>query len=150
MKQYNCKNCGAPVEHSYNHKCPYCHSLLDFNEPIENTIECKPEDLVNIELREIQRIPGKDLIILIFSGYKCVMPKIFEYDGKSKYISSVIEYRNPPKCGFCIELSRMEIEKYGLSYILHCIHSSGVRLSEFEKLRKEIYKEFKNILWWCN
>lgn len=36
MKQYNCKNCGAPIEHTYNHTCPYCHSICDFNEPEEN------------------------------------------------------------------------------------------------------------------
>ena len=36
MKQYNCKNCGSPIEHSYNHRCPYCNTLFDFNEFTKN------------------------------------------------------------------------------------------------------------------
>ena len=52
MRQYNCKNCGAPIEHTYNHKCPYCNSIFDFNEPEENIIE---ENLVEEFLEEEQK-----------------------------------------------------------------------------------------------
>ena len=55
MKQYKCKNCGAPVEHSYNHRCPYCHAIFDFNVKLNEIEEVKIEDMRNVELVEIER-----------------------------------------------------------------------------------------------
>jgi len=149
MKQRNCKNCGAPLEHSYNHKCKYCNTLYDFNEPMEKTIEVKPEDLINVELRDITRMPVNNSFILIFSGYKCSMPKVYEYDGKANlYVSKVEEYVNPPKCSFCIELPVYEVEKYGLSYIMHRIEATGIRYNELGKIKSQIINsDFVRLNW---
>ena len=111
MKQYNCKNCGAPIEHTYNHKCPYCNSILDFNEPKEDTVEFKIEDMVNIEFRNYEIVPYEDAIRLYFSGFKLEQPKIYEFNGKDTYVSKMEQYINPPKAGFCIQVSRYELEK---------------------------------------
>lgn len=138
MIQRNCKNCGSPIEHSFNHKCPYCGTLYDFNEPQENTIEVKPEDLINIELRDITRTPINDNLILMFSGYKCPMSKVYEYNGNNNYVSKIEEYINPPKCSFCIELSIQEIKKYGLSYIMYRIETTGVRYNELSKIKSQL------------
>lgn len=138
MIQRNCKNCGSPIEHSFNHRCKYCGTLYDFNEPEENTIEVKPEDLINIELRDISRTPLRNSLILLFSGYKLPMPKVYEYKGNNNYVSKVEEYINPPKCSFCIELPLFEIEKYGLSYIMYRIEASGIRYNELEKIKSQI------------
>ena len=138
MKQRNCKNCGSPLEHSYNHKCPYCGTLYDFNE--SEHIEVKPEDLVNVRLRNITRMPYTDSIILTFDGYKCEMPKVYEYDGKSTYVSKVQAYINPPKCGFCIELPMCDIEKHGWGYIRHRILTSGIRFNEIDNVIEQVQK----------
>ena len=140
MEQRNCKNCGSPIEHSFNHKCKYCGTLFDFNEPQENTIEIKPEDLIDIELREIQRIPEHYSLILLFSGYKCSMPKVYEYNSNNSYISKIEEYINPPKCGFCIELSLSDIEKYGFDYVMAMIKRTGIRYNEIDKIKSQIIK----------
>lgn len=148
MEQRNCKNCGAPLEHSYNHKCPYCGTLYDFNEPKEKVIECTPQDLINLELRLVEFVPLTNHVILLFSGYKCEMPKVFEVNGKNNYISKVETYINPPKCSFCIELDKTEIEMYGLQYILEMINRSGIRYSELKNVHKQIYGN-KDIAMFC-
>lgn len=141
MTQRNCKNCGAPLEHSYNHKCQYCGTLYDFNEPKEKTIKITPQDLINIELREIIRQPLTRNYVLVFSGYKISMPKVYEVKD-NEYISKVEEYVNPPKCSFCIEIPIDAAEKYGIGYVMHCIESAGVRYNELEKIEKQIYARF--------
>lgn len=141
MTQRNCKNCGAPLEHSYNHKCKYCGTLYDFNEPKEKTIKITPQDLINIELREIIRLPFTENYVLVFSGYKVSMPKIYEVNDNN-YTSQVEEYVNPPKCIFCIEIPIEAAEKYGIGYVMHYIESAGVRYNELEKIRKQIYASF--------
>lgn len=141
MIQRKCKNCGAPLEHSYNHKCEYCGTLYDFNEPKEKTIKITPQDLINIELREIIRQPLTRNYVLVFSGYKVSMPKIYEVNDNN-YTSQVEEYVNPPKCGFCIEIPIEAVEKYGIGFVMHCIESSGVRYNELEKIKSQIYASF--------
>lgn len=138
MIQRNCKNCGSPIEHSYNHKCKYCGTLYDFNEPIENTIEVKPEDLINVELRDISRTPIHESLILLISGYKLSTPKVYEYNGNNNYVSKVEEYVNPPKCSFCIELPLYEVEKYGFDYIMYRIRATGIRLNELDRIKSQI------------
>lgn len=140
MIQRNCKNCGSPIEHSFNHKCKYCGTLYDFNEPEENTIEVKPEDLINVELKDISRTPIHDSLILLFSGYKLSMPKVYEYNGNNNYVSKVEEYVNPPKCSFCIELPIYEVEKYGFDYIMYRIRATGIRYNELDKIKSQIVK----------
>lgn len=139
MIQRNCKNCGSPIEHSYNHKCKYCGTLYDFNEPIENTIEVKPEDMIKVELKDIARTPIHDSLILMFSGYKLEQPKVYEYNEKNNiYISKMEEYINPPKCGFCIELPLFEIEKYGLDYVMSRIRATGIRYNELDNIKYQL------------
>lgn len=142
MKQYNCKNCGAPLEHSYNHKCPYCNTLFDFNVPIEKTIKVKAEDLIDLELVDYEFSPVNYSIILLFSGYKCPMPKIYEYDVKEDiYVSNIENYINPPKCGFCIELPICEIREKGFDYIMFMIENTGIRYNELGKIRKQVIEK---------
>ena len=133
------KNCGSPIEHSFNHKCKYCGTLYDFNDPIENTIEVKPEDLINVKLRSITKTPIHNSLLLMFSGYKCSMPKVYEFNDKNNnYVSKVEEYINPPKCGFCIELPLFEVEKYGLDYIMYRIRATGIRIKELDNIKQQL------------
>lgn len=138
-KTHHCKNCGAEVIHSYNHKCSYCGGLIDFNEPEEKVIEVKPEDLVNITLRDVYRDFKMNNLIILFDGYKCVMPKVYEYNDKSKsYVSKVEEYVNPPKCGFCIEIPIFELEKFGIGYLKSVINNSGIRFNEIDRVMQQV------------
>lgn len=142
MIQRNCKNCGSPLEHSFNHKCKYCGTLYDFNEPKEDLVKVTPQDLIDIELKDIIKEPIRDSIILLFSGYKNPMPKIYEYnDISNMYVSSIDKY---VRCGFCLELDNSEIEKYGLPYVLEKILASGVRYNEIEKIRVQLLKSKLN------
>lgn len=141
MKQYNCKNCGAPVKHTYNHRCEYCNSILDFNVPKEETIEVKPEELRDLELKDIEFVPYNNHIRFLFSGYKCTMPTIYECDINNSYVSSIEEYRNPPKCGFLIEIPRDEIEKYGFGVIRAKLLNAGLYPKELEKIKYQIIEK---------
>lgn len=139
MIQRNCKNCGAPLEHSFNHKCSYCGTLYDFNEPEENTIKVNPEDLFDIKLRNVKISEINHSLILTFDGYKCTMPKIYEYNSKENfYISKVEEYINPPKAGFCIEIPINDLREYGVNYLLWRIEAYGIRYSEINKIKEQI------------
>ena len=140
MIQRNCKNCGAPVKHSYNHKCEYCGTLFDFNESSENIQKIKPEDLSDIALRRVQIEYFKDKLILIFDGYKRELPEIFEYNANNIYISKAEEYINPPKYGFCIELPLLKTKSLGMPYILQKLQAIGVRGEEFYQLESQLYK----------
>ena len=149
MKQYNCKNCGAPIEHSYNHKCPYCGSIFDFNAPIETIVEVRPEDLVDVELRDMSINPETGNMILMFSGYKCVMPKVYEYNGNNTYISSVENYINPPKCGFLIEIPVSDLER-GIDYIMWVVKNTGIRYNELDKVARQIVGKIGRNWRYCN
>jgi hypothetical protein len=147
MEQRNCKNCGAPIEHSYNHRCKYCDTLIDFNEPEMNTIQVDPKDLVNLELREIMRRPETNRYVFIFSGYKLQKPKVFEVEN-GVYVSKVETYVNPPKCSFCIELNKKEVDDYQLPYIENALACAGIDYREIEKLRQQIIDKSYMFGWW--
>jgi len=138
MKQYNCKNCGAPVKHTYNHRCEYCNSILDFNVSEKDIVKVNPEDLIDLQLVDIERVPEFYGLRFMFTGFKCVRPTIYEFDGENNYVSSVIEYRNPPKCGFIIDMSFDEIERCGIDYVMHRIMATGVHPREIEKIKYQV------------
>lgn len=143
MNQYNCKNCGAPIKHTFNHQCEYCKSIIDFNVPEENVTEVKPEDLVNIKLERIERGYVKHSIILYFSGYKCDMPTIYECKDNI-YVSKILEYRNPEKCGICVEIPILDLEKYGSEYIMYKLRNLIIKPDELKKLKIQIIDELNN------
>lgn len=146
---YHCKVCGANIEHLYNHRCPYCRTLLDFNENIEKTINIKPEELIDIELRDVQYHPEYRILVLVFSGYKVATPKIYEVQDNNTFVSTAEVYVNPPKGAFCIQLKIDELEKYGISYILHYLESLDVRPREIWKIRQQLEKD-RDITRWIN
>ena len=141
MKQYKCKNCGAPVEHSYNHRCPYCHAIFDFNIKENEIEEVKIEDMRNVELVEIERNHLFNTYRFLFTGYKCIKPTIYEVDNNA-YVSSVIEYRNPPKCGFILEIPIDELKRFGIDCLIHRLLYSGLDYHEIDKLKYQIKEKW--------
>ena len=138
IKAHNCPNCGAEISHIYNHKCEYCGGMLDFNIPEKDTIKVKAEDLVDIKLRDVMVEPRSMHIMLLFSGYKCQMPKVYEYNGNDTYVSKIEEYINPPKCSICIELDMPLLKQYGLDYVKSAIYSSGIRYNELDNVMAQV------------
>ena len=49
MKQLYCKNCGAPIEHRYTHRCRYCDTVI-FSDDEENEQEEDKEIDIDLEL----------------------------------------------------------------------------------------------------
>lgn len=139
LKTYHCKNCGAEVVHSYNHKCAYCGGLIDFNEPDDKVIELRPDDLVDITLKEVYLNYIMNNLVIILEGYKCPMPKIYEYNEENNtYISKAEEYINPPKCAICLEMPIYELKKYGIDYVRYKILSSGIRFNEIDRVISQV------------
>ena len=137
MEQRNCKNCGAPLQHSYNHKCKYCGTLFDFNEPQEETVELHSYDMVNLKYRGIEEDFITHSLLMKFEGLKIEAPKIYEYNGNEHFVSKAINYINPPKSYFFIQLDIDELEKYGMEYLEHVVHCA-IRPSEWENVKRQI------------
>ena len=136
MKQRNCINCGAPLEHSYNHKCKYCGTLYDFNEPKEKTIEFHSYDMVNVHFLKLERYPLTNDIIMYFDGIKLEEPTIYEYQD-NRFVSKTINYVNPPKAFFAIQLNIKDLEEHGIHYLWSTIENY-IRPTETEKVRHQI------------
>lgn len=134
MKQYNCRNCGAPIEHSFNHKCEYCGTLCDFNEPEENVIQVKAEELYDLQLRKVEMSPIDFKLLIYFSGYKLEKPKIYEMYKNDICVSKVENYINPPKCYFVIELSILDLNKYGTDYISYILRQKNIDEDEIMRV----------------
>ncbi len=77
MNQRKCKNCGAPITKFYNHKCPYCRSFIDFN--IDKTEEINPRYMYDVEVRNIEREPHTNRMVIYFEGKYLKASETLEY-----------------------------------------------------------------------
>lgn len=136
MEQRNCTNCGAPLEHSYNHQCKYCGTLFDFNVPKSETVELHPYDLVNLKYRGLERDFITNNLIIRFEGYKLETPVVYEHTD-NVFVSKSINYINPPKSFFFVEIPVNGLEKYGMNFLEHILFSL-IRPSEVENVKRQI------------
>ena len=61
-----CPNCGANIEHNYNHKCPYCRTALHVtNEQIKTINNCD----IKIDRVEIERNPIANGFLVTVRGW---------------------------------------------------------------------------------
>ena len=147
--QDHCINCGAPLEHSYNHKCSYCGSLFDFNEPKEDVVECRSYDLVDVKFVDAEKDFISNSILLLFEGYKLEAPKIYEYDGDSGIcVSKAVDIRKQPKAHFIISLREYELENYGGEYLISMLHHY-IRPTEIDNIKKQYNEMFARIFKLC-
>lgn len=144
MEQYNCKNCGAPIKHSYNHRCEYCGTIVDFNEPEDNTLEIHPYDLVDIKYIDTVRDHLTNRIIIRFSGYKVEKPKIYE-QADDLYVSKVVSCINPPRVFFQVEFSIFDLEKYGIEFLEHRLFSL-ISPSERKNVQRQLLENHRDFL----
>lgn len=143
MKQRNCNNCGAPLEHSYNHRCKYCGTLFDFNAPKEEVVELHSYDMVDLKFRGIQQDIITRNLIMRFEGFKLEAPIIYECDD-NKYVSKVVNYINPPKSYFFIQIPIDELEKYGMPFLEHLLYCY-IRPTEIENVKRQILENTSDL-----
>ena len=79
----NCRNCGAPIEHRYNHQCPYCDTFFDYR--VEKTKEIDPKYMTNVKVIAIERSPIRYAIKVMFEGDYKPYFQALEY-GKSSNV----------------------------------------------------------------
>ena len=138
MVQRNCKNCNAPIQHSYNHRCEYCGTLFDFNEPKEETIEFNSRDMIDVRFISCDERIETNSIILTFEGTLSEKPKIYENNKDNMYVSKVIP-NMPKRSHFCIAISENELYHYGESYLYYIIREH-INFFEYEK----VFRQLKN------
>lgn len=137
MKQRNCSNCGAPLEHSYNHQCKYCGTLYDFNEPEEKTVRLHPYELVDLKYRGVEKDFISNSLLIRFEGYKLEEPKVYEHNGNDFFVSKAINYINPPKSFFFVQIPIEDLEEHGFGLLEHIIRCN-IRPSEWENVKKQM------------
>lgn len=82
----NCPNCGASIQHIYNHQCPYCKTLLDFG--IKQTEEIDPRYMYDVEFYGGERDIIQDRMILKFKGKYMPFSTPLEYTNGAMVISA--------------------------------------------------------------
>lgn len=139
MKEYYCKSCGASVKHTYNHHCPYCGTLLDFNTDDE-PLEINFEDIVDVEFMECYEDFIDNSIVLYFKGMQIEKPKMYEIDENIQVSPTIFK---PKKCICAIKIEDYELNKYKDSYFKHLLYShfSRLRNEELQKLITEIFTD---------
>lgn len=145
--QRYCKNCGAPLEHGYNHHCKYCGTLYDFNEPKDKVVELHSWDLVDVNFVGVEQEPCCRRLLFKFQGYKLESPKIYEYDGDT-YVSKAIDYINPPKAGFIISMDIDDLEQHGISYLQFMLHNY-IRPTEQKNIERQIGEIISQVSRYC-
>lgn len=140
MIQRNCKNCGAPIQHSYNHKCEYCGTLFDFNEPKEETIEFNSRDMIDVHFMGCEIDYETNSVILKFQGNLLEKPKIYEHNKDYMYVAKVMGYM-PKRSFFCIEIPRHDINQLGYDYLYYVI-GNHINYKERDDVIKEVIHNF--------
>lgn len=59
----NCPNCGAPIEHYYNHQCPYCKTFLKNTDEKVNRAQNKEFVIDEVIVEPSRLAPGYDVIM---------------------------------------------------------------------------------------
>lgn len=130
----NCPNCGASIEHKYNHQCPYCKTLFDFN--VEKTKEINPKYMENVKIRAIERTLELDRIRIIFTGDYRPYSDVLEY-GKDM-ATMIIDYESfiPKKVAYAISIPVRDFCEFDRIGNIEVIFEH----LPFELDKREIYK----------
>lgn len=129
-----CPNCGASVNHRYNHNCPYCRTFFNFN--VEKVKEINPRYMENVKIRAIERMHEVDRIRIIFIGDYRPYSDVLEYG--EDMATMIINYDSfiPKKVHYAISIpvrDFYEFEKKGNVEVIF-------EHLPFELDKREIYK----------
>ena len=106
MKQRKCHNCGATIEHLYNHKCPYCRTFIDFN--ISKTEDINPRYMYDVEVRNIEHEPYSNRIVMYFKGKYLKASECLEYVNNNTLMRIDYESMQPKDVMYAISFEQKE------------------------------------------
>lgn len=112
MQQRKCKNCGASIEHLYNHKCPYCRSFIDFN--IEQTEEINPRYMYDVEVRNIDYDFVTNRMVIYFKGKYLKASETLEYTNNNTLMRIDYQSMIPRDVFYAVSFSKEEF--YDIMY----------------------------------
>ena len=138
VETQQCPNCGAPVNHRYNHSCPYCGTFFNFN--IEKVKEINPRYMENVKIQAIERMFEVDRIRIIFTGDYRPYNDVLEY-GKDR-TTMIIDYDSfiPKKVCYAISIPSRDFYEFERTGNIEVIFEN----LPFELDKKEIYKGLMN------
>ncbi len=102
----NCPNCGAAFQHLYNHRCPYCRTMLDFR--VEEVDEIDPRYLRNVKLVGIERTLERSGFFLKFEGTYIRYAQALEYTKNNTSICIDANYSSPKRVYYCLYIPKQE------------------------------------------
>lgn len=106
MEQRKCKNCGATIEHLYNHKCPYCRTFIDFN--ISKTEDINPKYMYDVEVRNIDYEPYSNSIVMYFKGKYLKSSESLEFTNGNTLMRIDYESTKPKDVMYAISFEEEE------------------------------------------
>lgn len=109
MEVKNCPNCGAAIQHKYNHNCPYCGTFFDFR--IKQTEEINPRYLTNVELKRIEREYCSDRFVFVFTGDYVKWQECLEYGKNNTTIVLSTDDIKPKKICYAIAFDFWEMDE---------------------------------------
>lgn len=133
-----CPNCGASVNHRYNHNCPYCGTFFNFN--VEKVKEINPRYMENVKIRAIERMFEVDRIRIIFTGDYRPYNDVLEY-GKDR-TTMIIDYDSfiPKKVCYAISIPSRDFYEFERTGNIEVIFEN----LPFELDKEEICKGLMN------
>lgn len=109
MNERKCKNCGASIEHLYNHKCPYCRSFIDFN--ITQTEDINPRYLYDVEVRNIEYDPFNNKMVMYFKGKYLKASECLEYTNDNTLMRIDYQSTQPKDVMYAISFEQRDFEQ---------------------------------------
>lgn len=133
-----CPNCGASVEHYYNHKCPYCRTNLHLvDETIKKINNCD----IKIDKVYVERYPLTNDYILTILGWSTPKFHYLEEFNNNGFIISGADVGN--RVGYKIRLPieffyKNDNYEQLLSYIEHSIPKQLADTYNANKIFQEV------------
>lgn len=148
MNQYNCKNCGAPIKHSYNHHCEYCGTLIDFNVPEEEVTKVEVSKLQDLKLVDTRIDYARHELIFKFRGYD-IKENTTCFERKDNiYTMSLVDmksYINPPICYLQVTIPLIELHECGgFSCVIQRLLSAGITEEQLMRVHRDVVNAIMN------
>ena len=139
-----CPNCGNPIEHNYNHKCPYCRTYLHItDDEIKKINNCE----YKVENVYLERNPIRYSFILTIIGW--TTPKFYNYEEMEKDAFVVSGEDIMKRVGYRIELPMELIMKSDdrelVNYILGSIPPEFCNGYNEDKILQGFFENFRKI-----
>lgn len=115
LKETNCPNCGAPIEHRYNHKCLYCGTFFDYR--VERTEEINPRYMRDVKLIEIERCIDRHALRLIFEGTYLKVAEALEYGRNNTVFRVDVEALTPKRVFYSIMVDMIDFQRHDIENI---------------------------------